>query len=98
MSKPKIAVDICPICNQQIDVTVTMIEPFLLLKKVDQICFVCYCVPKMWYVVDGELKRHESFNSSTVNSVEEMMTDGFNQKEAKTSIKAVIAFWKKHKK
>jgi hypothetical protein len=98
MAKEKIAGDTCPICHQPIDVSVRMAEPFLFVKKVDQICFVCYSVPNMWYIEDGQSKRHESFSEKTVHTVEEMAEDGFDKKEAKTSIKAVISFWKKYRK
>jgi hypothetical protein len=98
MAKEKISSDTCPICHQPIDVAVRMAEPFLFVKKVDPICFVCYSVPKMWYRENDQYKRHDSFSEKTVRTVEEMVEDGFNPKEAKTSIKAVISFWKKYRK
>lgn len=98
MAKEKVLGDICPICKQPIDVAVRMAEPFLQVRKVDPICFVCYSVPKMWYLENEEYKRHESFSEKTVRTVDEMTEDGFDKKEAKTSIKAVIAFWKKYRK
>lgn len=98
MAKEKIVDYICPICHQPIDVAVRMAEPFLFVKKVDQICLVCYSVPKMWHQEKNQYKRHDSFSEKTVHTVQEMVEDGFNQKESKTSIKAVISFWKKYRK
>lgn len=98
MAKEKVSDDICPICKQPIDVGVRMVEPFLHVRKVEQICFVCYSVPKMWYLENDEYKRHESFSEKTVHTPDEMAGDGFDKKEAKVSIKAVISFWKKYRK
>lgn len=97
MSKEKVSIDTCPICHQLIDVYVRMSEPFLFLKKFDIICFTCYSVPKMYYVDGSEHKRHEKFSDKTVCTVQEMVEDGFSKQESKISIKAVIAFWKKHR-
>lgn len=97
MSKEKVTIDTCPICRQPIDVAVRMAEPFLHLKKFDQICFTCYSVPKMYYLEGDEHKRHEKFTDKTIRTVEEMMEDGFDKQESKVSIKAVVAFWKKYR-
>jgi len=99
MAKEKVHEDVCPICHQPIDVGVRMSEPFLFTKKKhDQICFVCYSVPKMWYLDGDEYRRHEKFNLKSVHTVEEMEQDGFDKREAKISIKAVVSFWKKYRK
>lgn len=98
MSKEKVNIDICPICHQPIDVNVRMSEPFLFLKKFDVICFTCYSVPKMYYLDGNEHKRYEKFSDKTVCTVAEMVEDGFSKQESKVSIKAVIAFWKEHRK
>lgn len=98
MAKEITVGEVCPICRQPIDVFVRMTEPFLFAKKLEHICFVCYSVPKMWYWEGEEYKTHPNFNEKTVHTIDEMVGHGFNKKEAQTSIKAVLNFWKKWRK
>jgi hypothetical protein len=74
-----------------------MVEPFLYVKKMDAICFVCYSVPKMWYIQNDEWLRHDQFNEKSVHTIDEMVEDGFTKIESKVSIKAVLEFWKRNK-
>ena len=68
--------NICPLCKQDMDVRCTGYskQPFIDGKKYESICHTCWCVPKD----DGSLCTPK-----------ELIEDGFDIKDAKTSIKAI---------
>jgi hypothetical protein len=79
--------DICPICKEYIDIIVSGFkdEPFINGKKYENICFVCACVPKNSFVIIP-VEKHKD---NALNTVEEMVAEGFNKKRAEISVKCV---------
>lgn len=82
----------CPICKQFIEVHAKgyLDHPFIDGNYYQDICFVCDSVPKMWeYSETMGLKYFVDFDIKRLHSLEEMIEDGFDKKEAFISIQAV---------
>jgi hypothetical protein len=91
--------DECPICGQYISVIASGYrnEPFLDGKKYHVMCFTCACTVKgaFTFRVGENLKP---IVPGELYTVQEMMEDGFDKKEAEISLKAVKAAIAKSKK
>lgn len=83
----------CPICGELIEVVVTAYKriPFINGKNYEEICFTCDSVPKMhsFDELKNELIVYNNFDKNRLNTLEEMISDGFTKKESQISIKAV---------
>ena len=88
----------CPICGNYIDVVVRYyaLEPFIDGRNYDKICYTCANVPKTWeYDQSGEIVVYDHISPNRLRTVEEMMEEGWDKKEANDSIKAIKKLLKK---
>jgi hypothetical protein len=103
---PKENSDYCPICGEFMDVLCSghRSKPFVDGRKYDAICFVCFNVPKTWYVKLGKAEDGSEdvwegpfFDWKHLNTAEELVSDGSTDdlKRARKSVKAVKAQIKK---
>lgn len=84
--------DICPICGQYVEVVVSAYghQDFIDGRRYDEICFVCASVPKMSeYHPEKGLVVYSEFDIRRLNSVQDMVEDGWDRKRVEASIKAV---------
>jgi hypothetical protein len=94
-------VDVCSICKNDYDACSLAYdnEKWIDDKCHKLICWTCFCVPKMWHYNEEkeEIIVYEEFDPKRLHTVNEMMEDGFDEKEAKHSIRAVKKLLKKGK-
>ena len=88
-------IDFCPICDEYIDINVKGFgsEPFITGRTYESMCYTCACVPKSSFII---FKGTENIKDP-INSLDEMLADGFDKKRAETSIKSVKKLLKKKK-
>ena len=81
----------CPICGCDPKALTRCFshEPFIDGRTYDFICHTCACVPKKWEYKDGEMIVFEHQSPSRLNTVEDMVSDGWAAERAAKSIKAV---------
>ncbi len=89
----------CHLCGQVFDVFTRYYatKPFLDGRKYAILCDNCIAVPKMWTYDEkkGEVVVYPEPDPRRLNSVADMMEDGFSKRPAEISIKAVKAAIKK---
>lgn len=90
--------DNCPLCGQYMDVICSgyRFKPFIDGQCYEYICHCCHTIPcaarfdkDTWHTYD--------FSDKELHTVEELVSQGFEEKEAKISLKALKAAMKKHK-
>ena len=79
----------CPICGEYIDIAVKGFssEPFVTGKTYETICYTCACVARSSFVM--RLSKDEEYKKELLNSLEEMLSEGFNKKRSEASIKNI---------
>lgn len=98
--------DFCPICGEFMDVLCSghRRTPFVDGRTYDHICFICFNVPKVWYITRGKAEDGSEdvwegpfFDWKHLNTAEDLVEDGTTEdiKKARKSIKAVKAQIKK---
>jgi len=87
----------CPICGEYIDIAVKGFgsEPFVTGKTYEVICFTCACVSRNSFVM--RLSEDEEHKKEPLNSLEEMLSEGFDKRRSETSIKNIKKLLKKKK-
>lgn len=83
---------ICQICRQPIEVIVKCYakEPFIDGRNYDEICFTCATIPITWkYDNNNNIIWYGSIDPSRLASVKYMMSEGWTEEEARTSIRAI---------
>jgi hypothetical protein len=96
----KVLEDHCPLCGAYIEVKVSAYahKPFIDGKCYREICFPCSEAPTRYGCTDDGVAYYLPWDPKQLASVEEMMGDGFDKKEATASIKAVREAIKKNLK
>lgn len=85
MAKNQVNDNICPICKQYMSVRCTGYskQPFINGKKYEAICHTCWAATKSWnYNDEKSLEKY-------LYTAQELAEDGFDIKDAKTSLKAI---------
>ena len=95
---------ICQICGRELECYVSAYQdhPFIDGRTYKEICFVCASIPKMSNRVinsDGteEFILYDTFDRNRLNTVDDLLPDGFAKDEILKSLKAVRAAIKKPK-
>jgi len=91
---------LCPICQDEMYVSCSGYNafPFVDGRTYHRICHACSEVPKMydWDEENQKVIVYNEFDIERLNSVEDMISDGWTSEEAKFHIKAVKASIKKN--
>jgi len=89
--------DYCNICGAipKAIVRVYANEPFVDGRNYNMICWMCANVPKSWYYDDsGEVVVLGYFDRDRINTVKELMEEGWSRDEAELSVKAILKLLK----
>jgi len=92
----------CSICKSEFESFTNAYEsqPWIDGRRHKEMCHCCYEVPKM-YSYDEEndvLTQYDEMDYRRLCTVEELMQEGFDKKEAQKSVRAVKALIRKRKK
>lgn len=89
--------DYCNICgaDPKAIVRVYANEPFVDGRTYGMICWMCANVPKSWYYDDNdEVVVLGYFDRDRINTVKELMAEGWDRDEAERSVKAIMKLLK----
>lgn len=90
--------DYCSVCKVFVDGPFTRGFAgggFIDGRKHPVMCHCCMSIPKMYEFKDNRLTVFEEYDDRRLHTLEELVQDGFNKKQAEKSLKAVKTCIKK---